>query len=327
MSNIDFVITWVDDGDPQWQAKRAKYDSKNKTVMNDKIRYRDYGTLKYWFRAVEKFAPWVHKVYFVVDNQIPAWLNLNNEKLEVVNHKDFIDEEFLPTFNSNAIELNITKIKGLSEKFVLFNDDMYLNDFIDEKIFFKNDLPVGTGTFQPTMPTTEFTHIVINNLLIINKWFNYRKILGNNWKKYFSPKYGIRRLLSAATTLPFNKIIGFYDEHLPIPYLKSTYDIVLKKASDEVYKTSLSKIRNSNNISHWLVQYYNFCTGAYYPRKKGFGRFYELQEYQRFVEDIKNSESKVVCINDSSNEKTERGIDELNKVLEEKFPIKSLFEK
>lgn len=327
MSNIDFVITWVDDGDPEWQAKRSKYDLKSKTVMNDGLRYRDYGTLKYWFRSVEKFAPWVHKIYLVVDEQTPSWINLANDKIEIINHKDFIDDEFLPTFNSNAIELNITKIEGLSEKFVLFNDDTYLNDFVEEKNFFQNGLPVDVGTFQPTIPTTEFTHIVINDLLLINKWFNYRNILKKHWKKFFSPQYGVRRLISAATTLPFNKIIGFYDEHLPVPYLKSVYNTVINRAADETRKTSLNKIRTSGDISHWLVRYYEFCTGTFFPRRKGFGYFYELQEYDSFITDIKNSKSKVVCINDSSTDKTEYGIEKLNKALEEKFPNKSSFEK
>ena len=28
-------------------------------------RYRDWDILKYWFRGVEKYAPWVNKVYLL----------------------------------------------------------------------------------------------------------------------------------------------------------------------------------------------------------------------------------------------------------------------
>lgn len=28
-------------------------------------RYRDWDNLQYWFRGVEKFAPWVRKIHFV----------------------------------------------------------------------------------------------------------------------------------------------------------------------------------------------------------------------------------------------------------------------
>lgn len=37
--------------------------------MNSDKAYREWGTFKYWFRGVEKFAPWVNKVYLVTDNQ------------------------------------------------------------------------------------------------------------------------------------------------------------------------------------------------------------------------------------------------------------------
>ena len=60
---IDFVITWVDGEDPIWQEEKAKYSD----VGSDKrkSRFRDWDQLRFWFRAVEKFAPWVNKIHFV----------------------------------------------------------------------------------------------------------------------------------------------------------------------------------------------------------------------------------------------------------------------
>ncbi len=46
------------------------------------------------------------------------------KKINVVKHTDYIPAEFLPTFNSNVIEMNLHRLKDLSENFVLFNDDM-----------------------------------------------------------------------------------------------------------------------------------------------------------------------------------------------------------
>ena len=62
--NIDFVVTWVDGNDPAWQKERIQYRA-DKTTDIDAARYRDMETLKYWFRAVEKYAPWVNKIHFV----------------------------------------------------------------------------------------------------------------------------------------------------------------------------------------------------------------------------------------------------------------------
>lgn len=326
MGDIDFVVTWVDFDDPEWRAKFLKYSPEKTTIMNDSTRYKDYGTFKYWFRSIEKYAPWVRKVFLITDNQVPKWLNTSNEKLVIVDHKEFIPKKYLPTFNSNVIELNIPRIKGLSEKFVLFNDDLFLNGPVKEVDFFKNNLPVDMGAFQPTIPVNEFTHIILNDLLIINKWFGQREVLKKNFRKLYSIKYGFRRLVSAATTLPFDKILGFYDGHAATPYLKSTYEIVLEKADESVKKTFLNRFRSDNDINHWLVRYYEYCMGDFEPQKYNFGKFYELDEFTYFVKDIKNSNHKIICINDTESALAEKGKKELKKVFQEKFPFKSTFE-
>ena len=61
--------------------------------MNSIKAYRDWGTFKYWFRGVEKFAPWVNKVYLVTDQQKPSWLNITSEKLVLVDHSDIIRKD------------------------------------------------------------------------------------------------------------------------------------------------------------------------------------------------------------------------------------------
>ena len=62
--DIDFVITWVDMDDPVWQADFKKYSGNPGNTENgvSEARFRDYGFLKYWFRGVEKFAPWVRRI-------------------------------------------------------------------------------------------------------------------------------------------------------------------------------------------------------------------------------------------------------------------------
>ena len=62
--DIDFVICWVDGNDPEWQEKRQKFLNKPNDAAA--VRFRDWGILRYWFRAVETYAPWVHKIFFVM---------------------------------------------------------------------------------------------------------------------------------------------------------------------------------------------------------------------------------------------------------------------
>ena len=100
--DIDFVITWVDMEDPAWQEGFAKYSNRKENEKNgvSEARFRDYGFLRYWFRGVEKFAPWVRKIHFVASGQKPEWLDLDHPKIHWVDHKDFIPGEFLPIWRS-----------------------------------------------------------------------------------------------------------------------------------------------------------------------------------------------------------------------------------
>lgn len=136
--DIDFVIPWVDGSDPEWRKSKNKYSGKiDEPVDITDARYRDWDILKYWFRGVEKYAPWVHKIYFVTCGQKPDWLNENHEKLILVNHEDYIPREYLPTFSANPIELNFHRIKNLSEHFVYFNDDVFITSKVEPEVFFK----------------------------------------------------------------------------------------------------------------------------------------------------------------------------------------------
>ncbi len=138
---IDFVITWVDMNDPEWQKDYARYkgsvnpNEKNSTSV---ARFRDHGLLKYWFRGVEEFAPWVRKIHFVTCGQKPEWLNAKHHKLNLVSHKDYIPNKFLPVFNSSLIEIYLHKIPDLSEHFVYFNDDFFIINNLTEERFFSN---------------------------------------------------------------------------------------------------------------------------------------------------------------------------------------------
>ncbi len=135
---IDFVLLWVDGSDLRWLEEKNRYSDSGGIVSASQsaARYRDWDNLQYWFRGVEKFAPWVNKIYFITWGHTPSWLNKAHPKLKIVNHRDFIPEEYLPTFNSNAIELNLHRIDGLSEHFVAFNDDMFIIDHVEARDFF-----------------------------------------------------------------------------------------------------------------------------------------------------------------------------------------------
>ena len=82
---------------------------------------------RYSLRSIEKFAPWILKVFIVTNGQVPDWLDANHPKVQIIPHElIFPNKSVLPTFSSSAIEMNLHRIPGLSEHFIYFNDDVFL---------------------------------------------------------------------------------------------------------------------------------------------------------------------------------------------------------
>ena len=161
---IDIVILWVDGNDPEWLKQKNKYlEIKGDTNIN---RFRDCENLQYLFRGIEKYAAWVNKIFFITWGHIPKWLNTNNEKLEIVRHAEFIPNEYLPTFNSNVIEMNLHRIKKLSSKFILFNDDLFILKELKPTDFFEKDLPKDFY-----VEYLKLLIIILININLLNKTF------------------------------------------------------------------------------------------------------------------------------------------------------------
>ena len=301
MENIDFIITWVDGNDREWQLNKNKYDENLTDVkMNTESRYRDWDILKYWFRSVEKYAPWVNKIFFVTEGHLPEWLNVDNEKLVVVKHSDFINDKYLPTFNSNVIELSFPNITELSNNFVSFNDDMFLNKEVAPEDFFVNGIPKDSGIFSPILPLSgTIDSIILNNIEIINDNFDKKDVIKQHFRKYFHPSYG-KHIIKNIVTLPWDKILGFYDNHIPISYSKKTYRKVLMDNQTIVNKTLHNRFRTRDDINHWLVRYWQLCTGNFIPRSTSFGAYYNLGvQHIEVLEEIKNSKHSIICLNDN----------------------------
>lgn len=323
---IDFVVTWVDGNDPEWIAEKNKFSPGINKTFNTNIRYRDYGLFKYWFRSIEKYAPWVNKIYVVTSGQKPEWLNIHADKIVFVKHSDFIPEEYLPTFNSNAIELNLHRIKGLSENFVLFNDDMYLINDVTENDFFYKGLPRKVGIYSPVIPFKEFSNTVFNNVRIINKNFDKRKDLKRNWKKFISFKYGSEQLRTIST-LPFRRVLGYKNLHLTSSHTKSVYREVWDKEFATLDVTSKSKFRSRSDVNHWLFSYWQIEKGFFYPQSTKLGYFYTLNEFENITNAIVKGSRKIICINDDYDvENYEDKINGLIQTFEKVFSDKSEFE-
>lgn len=324
-NKIDFVLTWVDDSDPDWIADKNKYD-KNHSLPD--VRIRDWDFLKYWFRSVEKYTPWVNKIHLVTWGHVPKWLNLDNPKINIVNHKEMIDEKYLPVFSTTAIELSLYRIPGLTEQFVYFNDDMFVNKAITPKDFFLNGQPKDIGLMSPLLPVKEgVAHIVLNDLQLINEYFDRSSYL-KHVSKFFNWRYGINNF-RGLILLPWNRIMGFYDQHLPLPLLKSRYQEMWDKFPDELSMTLSHRFRSDSDYSVWLIRYWQLLTGEFVPRRLDFGKYYQIQDINtEIVGEIENHKHALIVLNDNERLKDfEKTKQEIDAVFEKQYPTKSSFEK
>lgn len=328
MKRIDFVIMWVDGSDKKWQKEKEKYACD---IFGDcgNNRYRDWGNLKYLFRGIEEYAPWVNHIYLVTCGHIPEWLDKNNPKISVVKHSDFMPSEYLPTFSSHSIELNLHRIEGLSENFVLLNDDTFIFNKTTPNDFFKNDIPRDSACLYINIPTGELVDSVfMNDIRVINKYFSYRKALFKNPLKWINVKNG-KYLYNNLALAIYDRFAGIHFLHFTQSFCKKSFLDVWNYEYDLLDNTCKNKFRNVSDVNQWLIKYWQICNGDFAPRSVKWGKYYEYSMgYDLLKKIFKSKKYKVVCLNDNvSDDDFETAKIITNELFQKKLPNKSSFEK
>ena len=330
MDKIDFVIPWVDGNDVSWQNSYEKYRSMQEDGGACSIRFRDWDNLRYWFRGVEKFAPWVNKIYFVTCGHYPDWLNRNAPKLCCVKHEEYMPKEILPTFSSHPIELFLHRIKGLSERFVYFNDDMFITRSVVAERFYRDGLPCDMAVCETFYPQKGMMpHILLNNIACINQHFNKQTVLRKNLRKWINPIYGAK-MIDTLRMFPHRQFSAFFDPHLPNSYLKQTFNDVWNVFHDTLTATSQNRFRSDSDVSQYLFRYWQMVTGNFSPMNTNrCAKFYEITENTigEIERSIRQQDNEILILNDSAEIKD---FEELKRricnAFEEILPKKSVFE-
>lgn len=320
---IDLVYMWVDGNDPEWQAKRNKYVSGSGNQSQEVVgmaRWRDNEELRYSLRSVEKYASWVNHIYIITDGQCPAWLNTNNPKISIVDHTEILPKEALPTFNSQAIESCLHKIEGLSEHFIVGNDDTMFTLETTPATFFNED----------------------GSPIVRLSRFNRQKALRRG-----SYAMTIRRMQDLIYDF-FGKWIKLQPHHNFDAYLKSDYKHCIENFCVEAWEaTAYHRFRHEEDMQRCFISYYMVVSGHATLRKVGrynnisgilnalkaafTNRFANDSHcihmyYGNYMAKLRKYNPIMICTNDSERAKDEDGL-RMKKFLEELFPQKSSFEK
>ena len=246
---IDVVYTWVDGSDPEWAAARdrrlAEVGGETAVSLESRAdsRFTDHDELRHSLRSLEQFMPWVRTLYLVTAGQRPSWLTEQHPNLRVVDHREILEADALPTFSSLAIETALHHIDGLSEQFLYLNDDVFAARPLESRTFFhSNGTPkffVRTGAgLDPGDPDAADLPVTAANK-------NVRMLIERD----------------------FGRRIGVLMRHSPHPLRRSLLAEIEERYADEVRRTRRHPFRMNDDVTMvtTLHHYYGYFTGQAVP--------------------------------------------------------------
>lgn len=331
---IDIVIPWVDGSDPEWiREKNKKAEELNCSFSSDfsDVRFRDWDIIRYLFCSIDLYAPWVNTVHFVTWGHLPKWMNPEAPKLHIVNHKDFIPQQYLPTFSSHTIELNMHRIPGLAEHFIYFNDDMLLLRPTKRTDFFKKGLPCDYAVLNVLSSPFRgsVADIALTDIEAINDHFRKNEVIRKHFMRWFHPVYG-EKLLRTLWLLPVPLFLNFYWTHTCTSFLKSIFYKVWLYEYDLLDSTCRHPFRTCRDANQWLIREWQLCEGAFIPispkNRETMSIRNNNDRIRRLLEERKKT---VICLNENRGTKfrdVNKTMDELYAMLAQSFPSKSSFE-
>ncbi|TCJ97899.1 Stealth-like protein [Volucribacter psittacicida] len=244
-NNVDIVFTWVNNSDKNWLEKYHKYnngDVISALYATDMARFCNHNELFYSVNSVLRFLPWVNKIYIITDNQVPFWFK-NHPKVKIIDHREIIDDRFLPTFNSHVIEAFLYKIPDLSENFIYFNDDVFVAQELSKEHFFLQNGIASIFLADKSLKKMESKGKITatlsaskNSIFLLKKYYN----------------------INIDTPLV----------HTYIPLKRSAYELAWSLYEEAILAFLPNKFRNNNdiNLANFLVPWLMYLEGKSVPR-------------------------------------------------------------
>lgn len=287
---VDLVLPYVDAADKNWINIFNKYSpTKINADINATNRFRGQGDFfRYFFRCVEKNMPWINNIFLLVQSksQVPNWLD--QTKVKIITHEQFIPKTYLPTFNSGTIEMFLWNIPELSNRFLYANDDFFILTPIKQTDFFsKNICKINFITEDITQHNDPWRHMCYNNYHLI-----------------------------------YNKPSNIYArcDHEFRPYIKSKMIECFNLYKQQIYD-SISQFRSNKNLTCFLFNIYLAKIGLTVnsPLSAGY-----LGSNDTNIQ--KNLTKNYICLNDTDPNKNIYANKEIRAYFYSKFTTKSKYE-
>lgn len=296
---MDYVLPYVDCSDPVW---REQYRSTFGTTRMDESRFRSFGTLRYALRSVAVNMPFIDRVVLIVsaESQVPAWINRGT--VRVVLHEEFMPEHHRPTFSSSAIESDMWRIVGLSERFLYSNDDLFTMQPMTEDDFFFDGIPkLRFGMSDNTVHRNIYRRSCRNGMDMV------------------ADALGVDRTDPNILLKPQHCTKGILTRHMKD---------VGRLCADWIEQT-ITPMRHQTNVTGFIYHYYAMYTGEYMPFEASM-KFIKVQnDLSELVRFIREPSASILCMNDAGDvnpafyREASRAICE---AFEQRFPERSRYE-
>ena len=141
---IDVLIKYIDLSDPKLVRENIPQINKDK----------ENGELKYSVRSILQNIPWIRKIFILMPNEKVSYFKSPEEikeKIVYVKDKDLLgfDSASSPTFQFNLYKM---KKFGLSENFILMDDDYFIAMPLNKNDFFYEE----KGKIYPSLITSDY---------------------------------------------------------------------------------------------------------------------------------------------------------------------------
>lgn len=296
---MDILIPFVDNSDSIWQeaflnAHGLRFlfgDARKHFLDSMNVRYSSRGLFKYWWRAIEQNYRDLDTVHLLVmgKSQIPDFL-VNDPRVKIHFHDEFIPKEFCPCFNSSVIELCAMKELELSPLYILSNDDMYANNVVTDDDLSESGRPKYFIRTLPKYQDTMFQGFLENGRQIVSRHYGKE-----------CPYYDWLHLWQV------------YDDRFCKEFLNEHWSEILD---------TMSRFREKKNVNHLMLMMAQ-CVSGLSVHSDSFPHDGYTTANNLKIDGAKLKNKKVICINDCMGD-----VDtEEERYLSERFKYPCSFEK
>ena len=311
---VDIVIKYIDLTDKN--LNREGITQIKKDEDNEELRFS--------VRSILQYIPWIRKIFILMPNQKVKYfkpIEEINGKFVYVKDKDLIGFD---SANSVVFQFNLQNMTkfGLSENFILIDDDYFFGKPVKKSDFFYYDEKLKKVV--PAVLTDDFSEMVKSE--VMNE---YNKL----WRRKNAIKPHAFNGWKISQLSAFKLLLEQYD--MPFIFAGFSHNAISLNVNDlkEIYELVVNKYENANNFlkskirTIYDLQPQSLFNAYNFNIKKRLVNSIPYQYYDVAFLDGKSLDIELFVLNTSGDRKyTAQQQKKAKNLLEKKFPLPTPFE-